>query len=420
MSAARLVPVPGAWFSRPRAAQGGGRPASRGWQTTATLALAAALAGCAVLAPPPSPAPLLHDALFADPPRPAGADEVFTLDAPMRAHLQAVIARTSRMADRPAALAESLDALGDLRLDYDASITRNAREAYAAHAGNCLSLVIMAAALAHEMGLEVGFQSAATGDVFSREADLTLRSGHVNLVLGNRRPPARVPSALVGVTIDLDERLVVDFLPPEALKGIKLEVIDQRRVLAMYMNNRAVETLVAQRPSEAYAWVREALRHDSGFWPAYNTLGVVYQRNGHLAAAAAVFEHILVFDPRNVATLGNLEQVRRAQGQEAQASVLAARRLALEPYPPFYFLRLGQAAMAEGQFAKARSLFNRELANRGPSHELHYWLAQAQLALGDTALAQQSLRRAMDWSQTPGQQARYSAKLDVLKARANP
>ena len=406
MSAARSMPRTGA---------------SRRWlRPAALLVLAAALAGCAALAPPPSPAPLLHDALFAHPPRPAGADEVFTLDAPMRAHLQAVVARTSRVADRPAALAESLDALGDLRLDYDASITRNAREAYAAHAGNCLSLVIMAAALAREMGLEVGFQSAATGDVFSREAELTLRSGHVNLVLGNRRPPARVPSALVGVTIDLDERLVVDFLPPEALKGIKLEVIDQRRVLAMYMNNRAVETLVAQRPAEAYAWAREALQHDSGFWAAYNTLGVVYQRSGHLAAAAAVFEHTLVFDPRNVATIGNLEQVRRAQGDEAQANALAVRRLALEPHPPFHFLRLGQAAMAEGQFARARSLFMRELANRGPSHELHYWLAQAQLALGDTALAQQSLRRAMDWSQTPGQQARYAAKLDVLKARAMP
>jgi len=395
--------------------------ASGRWlRQAATLALAAALCACATLAPPPSPAPLLHDALFAHPPRPAGADEVFTLDAPMRAHLQAVVARTSRVADLPAALAESLDALGDLRLDYDASITRNAREAYAERAGNCLSLVVMAAALAHELGLEVGFQSAATGDVFSREADLTLRSGHVNLVLGNRRPPTRVPSALVGVTINLDERLVVDFLPPEALRGIKLETIDQRRVLAMYMNNRAVETLVAQRPAEAYAWAREALRHDSGFWPAYNTLGVVYQRGGHLAAAAAVFEHTLVFDPRNVASIGNLEQVRRAQGHEAQANALAERRLALEPHPPFHFLRLGQAAMAEGQFAKARSLFNRELANRGPSHELHYWLAQAQLALGDTVLAQQSLRRAMDWSPTPGQQARYAAKLDVLKARATP
>ena len=394
----------------------------RRWlRQAAALALAAALGGCATLAPPPSPAPLLHDALFADPPRPAGADEVFTLDAPMRAHLRAVTARTSRAADRPAALAESLDALGDLRLEYDASVTRNAREAYAARAGNCLSLVIMAAALAHEMGLEVGYQSAANGEVFSREADLTLRSGHVNLVLAAHRSPARLGSVLGGVPVGLDsERLVVDFLPPEALRGIKLQPIEQRRVLAMYMNNRAVETLVAQRPAEAYAWAREALRHDSGFWAAYNTLGVVYQRGGHLAAAAAVYAHTLVFDPRNVAVIGNLEQVLRAQGHEAQANALAERRLALEPHPPFHFLRLGQAAMAEGQFAKARRLFNREQANSGPSHEVHHWLAQAQLALGDTALAQQSLRSAMDWSPTPGQQARYAAKLEWLKARATP
>jgi Tfp pilus assembly protein PilF len=381
----------------------------------AALALAATLSACAVLSPPPSPEPLLQDTLFGHPPRPVGADEVFAVNDAMRAQVRAVVDRVGRVAERPAALAQSLDTMGDLRLEYDASITRNAAQAYEARAGNCLSLVVMTAALAHEMGLEVGFQSTRSGDVVSRESDLMLRSGHVNLLLGTHRPPGKFG----GMTLNLDnERLLVDFLPPEALRGVPLETIDERRVLAMYMNNRAVETLLVQRPAEAYAWAREAVRRDSGFWAAYNTLGVIYQRAGHLAAAAAVFEHALAQDPRNVAVMGNLEQVLQAQGHEAEAARWAERRLALEPYPPFHFLRLGQAAMAQRDYVQARRLFNREMSSSGPSHELHFWLAQAHLALGDTQAAQQAMRRAMEWSATPVQQARYAAKLAALKAIA--
>jgi tetratricopeptide (TPR) repeat protein len=216
------------------------------------------------------------------------------------------------------------------------------------------------------------------------------------------------------------DRLLIDFLPPEELRGLHTEPIDLRRVLAMYLNNRAVETLLERRITEAYAWAREAVRQDPGFWPAYNTLGVVYQRAGYLEPAAAAFDRVLARDDGNVAAMGNLVQVLRAQGRGDEAARWAARLQALEPWPPFHFLQLGQAAMAEGDVAKARGLFQRELRSSGPSHESYFWLARAHLALGDPASAQQALRRAMDASTTPGQQARYAGKLDALRALMQP
>ena len=70
------------------------QPLRRLAATLLTVA-AALLAGCASTptAPPPSPAPLLHDALFGHPARPAGADTVFAIDEPMRAHLREVLLR---------------------------------------------------------------------------------------------------------------------------------------------------------------------------------------------------------------------------------------------------------------------------------------------------------------------------------------
>jgi hypothetical protein len=40
-------------------------------------------------------------------------------------------------------------------IEYDSTVTRTAAQTYAARAGNCLSLVIMTAAFAEELGLRV-------------------------------------------------------------------------------------------------------------------------------------------------------------------------------------------------------------------------------------------------------------------------
>jgi Tfp pilus assembly protein PilF len=379
------------------------------------LLAAGLLTGCAALAPP-SPAPLLHDALFDHPPRPAAADAVLALSPAMQAHVDALRAQVRRPADLPLALGASLYMPGGLRLDYDASSTRNAAEAFAARSGNCLSLAVMTTALARALGLEVSLQSVRSNDLFRREGDLTMRTGHVNLVLGEplRLQPSR------GTSADLVQRqLVIDFLPQETALALPVEPITQAQLLAMFSNNRAVEALLAQAPAEAYAWVRESLRHDPGSAAAYTTLGVVYQRAGHLIEAAAAYEQVLALDDRQVAAMANLAQVRRAQGRDADARAWDARRVALEPHPPFHFLRLGQAALAAGDLALAQTYFQRELRRQPDAHEAWFGLARVHLAQGDGVQAEQALRRARDASATASEQARYAGKLDALKAAAH-
>jgi len=377
------------------------------------------LAGCAS-APPalaPSPAPLLHDALFGHPARPGDADSVFAIDDAMRAHLRAVLSQTTRYAERPVALAESLQASSGLKLAYDASRTRNAREAFAARAGNCLSLVVMTAALAREAGLDVGFQLARADEVITREDGLTLRSGHVNIVLSPRRRPS--DWHLTSIQFEAD-RLLIDFLPQDELRGLRMVPIDEHRVLAMFMNNRAVEALLALETAQAYAWVREAVRHDAAYWPAYNTLGAVYQRAGHLPEATAAFSHTLHHDPGNLAAMGNLEQALRDQGRPVDAAVWAARRLALEPHAPGHFLRLGQEALARGDADDAGQHFNRELRLHGAAPDVWLGLARVHLLRGELPQAEKALGQAVDASASPVERVRYATKLDALRAAGMP
>ncbi len=62
-------------------------------------------------------------------------------------------------------------------------------EAFQARTGNCLSLVIMTAAFAKEVGLPVRFQSVYVPETWSRSGNLYFSSGHVNLA--SARSPSR-------------------------------------------------------------------------------------------------------------------------------------------------------------------------------------------------------------------------------------
>ena len=380
------------------------------------LMLMPQLAGCAApQAQALSVAPLLDDALFNHPPRPAEADAAMALDAPMRAYLADQLAQGVLRKGRAQALSDALyQGPGGLKLDYDAAITRTAAQAFAARSGNCLSLVLMTAAFARELGLEVTFQRARLDEAYSRLGDLTLRSDHVNLVLAPRSASTAWRVTAVGPD---PNRLQIDFLPSADLQGLRSVPIDEATVQAMFMNNRAAEALGRGDGAQAYAWAREALRRDASFRPALNTLGVVYQRASHLGAAAQAYEALLAQDPQQVATMWNLAQVRQAQGRNDEARLWTERRLAIEPAAPFQSLQAAEAAIARGDWAAAQALLQRERRVTGDTHELHFALALLGHRQGQAGLAQREMQRAMDASPSASLHARYAGKLAWLKAQ---
>ena len=214
--------------------------------------------------------------------------EVFAVDDSMRDYLQRAWP-LMRKQGRPKGLVDALYTRGELKLEYDASYTRNASQAFAARAGNCLSLVVMTAALAKELGLEVEFHSAYADETWSRSGTLLLRSGHINITIGRR-------------TIDRargeDPRYwTIDFLPQGELRGLRTERLQEATVVAMFMNNRAAEALARDAFDEAYWWAREGVMADPSFVGVLNTLGVVYQRSGRPADAERVYTELLRRQP---------------------------------------------------------------------------------------------------------------------------
>jgi tetratricopeptide (TPR) repeat protein len=211
--------------------------------------------------------------------------------------------------------------------------------------------------------------------------------------------------------------MTVDFLPPEDLKGLRTREIEERTVLAMYMNNRAVEAMVGGRIDDAYAWAREAVRQDPGFLGSVNTLGVVYLRRGALPQAVAAFGHVLQGDADHLAALSNLAGTYARQGRVEEAMHLRRRLAALEPQPPLQDFNAGLAAMKTQDYRTAREMFAREAARADGSAEFHYWLGLAHYGLGEVEQARLHLVRALQTSSDGGNRDLYSAKLDRIQAR---
>jgi Tfp pilus assembly protein PilF len=386
-----------------------------GWPALA-VALALATAGCATPggepAPPAAPAalPLLHDEAFGPPARPVRAEDVFALDDEMRRYIDHAIARHLRTAGRQQGLLAAMYDRNMLKLEYDGGVTRTAREAFQARSGNCLSLVILTAALADHLSLPVTFQSVEVEDSWSRSRGLLFVSGHVNLVIGGRLLDK-------GRGFGTNFTMTVDFLAPQDLRRRHVTLISKQRVLAMYFNNRAAETLGSGDLDQAYAYARAALLQDPAFPSAQITLGVVYHQRGLLAQAEAAFRHALRAQPTNTQALADLSAVLVTMGRDAEAQQVKQELARLEDFPPFHFFELGKAAVQRGDLEAGLAFLKRELSRDPDYHEVHFWLAQAYRDMGDNRSARRHLTLAVANSTTRSDHDLYAAKLDRLQGR---
>ena len=365
-------------------------------------------AGCANVPAPLSSDQLFADRLFAAPSQRISGDDVFAVSPAMKQYLAAVIAAEVKVKGPQQGLFDALYSGNQLQLDYETTMTRNAAEAFAVRAGNCLSLVIMTAAFAKEMGLTVTYQQSYVDETWSRINDLYLLIGHVNLTLGT-------PRSGFGSRYDGD-RLTVDFLPPAEIRGLRSRVIGEKTIVAMYMNNRAVESMAMRQLDDAYVWARAAIAQDPQFMSSYNTLGTIYERHGHLAQAERVLGYALALEPKNTRVMSNLVPVLNGLGRTAEASELARRLAQLEPDPPFGFFNRGLVAMRAGDYALARDLFAKEVDRAPYYHEFHFWLGAAYVGLGEFDLARKQMTLAIENSPTRGDRDLYAAKLERINA----
>jgi len=374
----------------------------------AILLVSIALGACANSPSVPT-ASLFDDAQFGPPTKRVSAEDVFTFTPEMRRYLDTEIVARYRDKGPVQSLFDALYAKGELRLEYESDVTRTAAQTFAARTGNCLSLVIMTAAFAKAMDLAVTYQQVYVDDTWGRTGDVYLSIGHVNLTLSSR------PHSTGPLSIETD-RWTIDFLPPADIRGVRSRAISERTVLAMYLNNRAVEALAQGRIDDAYWRARAAIEEDADFIGAYNTLGAIYRRHGNAAQAERALTYALERDPWNPRVMSNLVGVLEDEGRDAAAAELARKLGQLEPNPPFAFFNRGIAAMRSGNYETARDMFAKEVDRAPYFHEFHFWLGAAYAGLGEFDQAREQMAIALKSSTKRNDRELYASKLDHLRS----
>ena len=379
---------------------------------TGLLSLSLLLGGCASTSPSSSsvpPSALFADERFAPPSEAVGAQDLFALSPAMRDYLHSA-AFTQRLHAKGMrhGLVDALYSKTDLKLEYESRITRTASETYEARMGNCLSLVIMTAAFAKELGMPVRFQSVEVADSWSRTAGIYLSSAHINIGLGQH-----ASDVLRGH--DPDRVLVVDFIPREQAASLRTRELDEQDVVALYLNNRAAEALIQGRIIDAYWWARAAVAARPGTASTLNTLAVIYHRHGELALAERAFQAALAREPENLSVLRNLEPLLLALGRPLEAQALARRIASIEPTPPYHYFDLGMAALEAGDFDAAVAHFGREVKRSPYNDEFRFWLGIAHFKRGHRGDAREHIALAVDHSTRGDLREVYSAKLAHLR-----
>ncbi|WP_028080204.1 tetratricopeptide repeat protein [Solimonas soli] len=364
------------------------------------------LAACSAAPTRELPGDLFADEGFGAPPPAIQQLDLFAASPAMQAFINGEVPKFIRTRGDSRGLYEAMRT--SLRIDYDASTTRTAAETFAARSGNCLSLVILTSALARELGIPVRYQYVRNEQSWSRTGRLVLLNGHVNIALE--------PGQVAGKPRAFDPGIVIDFLPPSELRGQETVEIDEASVVAMYMNNRAVETMVTGDVDGAYWWARAALHKDPSFVAAYNTLGVIYRRHGDAALAERSFTLALQMEPDNAQLLSNMIGLLTGEARSDEAASFERRLASVQPIRPFEFLDAGYAAMAAGDPGSALILYRRELARQPYSPEVHYAIAVANARLGRDQEARKYLAQASTLATNVHDHDIYAAKLAKLEA----
>ena len=345
-----------------------------------------ALQGCASSALSPASIPALTGAAgqqvaLVEPP--VDAAKILAVSDDMRRFVAMVAPPGTRRLVALEMLTQSIMSPGALALEYDASATFTASEAFNAQRGNCLSLSFMVAALAREMGLDVNFQQVPGEPEWDIATGMLFSAGHINVT---------------GQTAS--RRFVLDFYPDRNVGNHNGERMRDHEALAHYYNNLGAQHLVAQELAAAYVYFTRAIHTAPKVASAWSNLGVVLRRNQQGADAERVLRWAIALDGSLDSAQNNLAAVLHEQGKFEQAQAIHARVKRARERNPFYHLAQADRSINRQQPAQALDALQRALELRPDNPVFLRHAARIAATLEQPALSRQLSEQASGLTDT--------------------
>ncbi|USD36999.1 lipopolysaccharide assembly protein LapB [Ferrimonas sp. SCSIO 43195] len=351
------------------------------------------------------PVPAFANEHFAPVAEAVRPEQLFQLDSEMKAF----VSRASRHGNSASVRIRMLADLVSLKhgFEYDNSATLVARETYARRAGNCMSLVVMTAALARELGLGVEYQMVKSPPVWDRQGGVVLLNDHINI-----RLTPKIGTSAWDISGSIST--TIDFLPTYQIRGYHTERISESEMIARFYNNLAAEAMIDGTPDLAHHYLKRALQQDPDLSAGWNALGVLYRRQGLESQAEQVYQYAATLAGDDSHALHNLALLLASQGRLTEWAQVHKKIELARLNNPFYYYDMAELAYQRGDFSKALSQYRKAVKLADYHHEFHFGLSRAYFQLGQLNHSEDALQAAVRLAPVDERQ-RYQLKLRALR-----
>lgn len=294
-----------------------------------------------------------------------------------------------------------------LGVAYKNSANLTASQTFKNREANCISLTIMAYALAKEAKLDAYFQDVKVPEYWIRNGKYSLLAGHVNLVVS----PAKISHFEY---MFQDQKLVIDFDPYIRKNKFKAKRISKQTIMAMFYTNVAAEAMIKTKYSLAYAYLKKATQLSPSYSPAWGNLGILYKYTGELELAISTYEHAISLNNENLTAITNLAILFKKVGRKNDADIIKKKLHQLRNKNPYYHAMLAQSFLYRGDINLAILSYKKAIKLDDKQHEFYYGLAKAYSVADNNFLAQKALKKAIKLNKYPDVNNQYLAKLNLL------
>ena len=336
-------------------------------------------------------------------------EEIFYLDEEAQQFAERAVYESSASEKNVKRLVKSIFGRSEHGVLYRNSANTTANTTFSNRAANCLSLSIMAYALAEHAGLKATFYEVDIPEYWTRRDGFSLLNGHINLRVSVPNEPLLVSIGSSYADIDFDPQMIQSDFPRNA--------VPKERVLSMFYNNKGADALVANSYSRAYSYFRAAAILSPSLQQSWVNLGVLYRMVGAYEQAELAYKHALTINDSHLTAWENLAILYIHQERDEEAKAITEMVEARRRSNPYYHFILGEQDYDEGKYARAIEHYQRALRIDDSRHEILFSLARTYHQLGDINNAQRYLEKAVRHSPNEQDRSRYMSKIAALASR---
>ena len=272
--------------------------------------------------------------------------DIFRLDAEMISLVDEKIKKSFSPIKKAKVLLHHIFSQDNIALSYASHANVVAVDAFHSQTANCLSLTIMAYALAKEAGLDVEFQQVEVPEYWVRNGKYNLLTGHINLLIATK-------SNFDNIKIYGSGSLEVDFDPYVQKQSFSKRVIKKNAVLAMFYNNKGGQALVNGDYAIAYQYFKAATQENSNFSSAWGNLAVLYKLTNHDDMAESTYRYAITLESNNYTALANLAILLRKKGNDVEANSIENKLRIKRNKNPYYHAVLADEAYYNRNYPQA-------------------------------------------------------------------